>query len=212
MAKESDYEDTIEAIVNSGLHTMVLALGYKVGIIDAMGRLGKPSTKGEISKEAGLNQRYVEEWLLCMASKGIVQYENSKFTIMNSGRIRKAIHTSLALPMFADCFQKLENAMKNKDINTGYQYPSNELEWLGKFSDLSNTNQTWIENNINPAILYCQQQSHGITIVFFILGTVFQKAVKEEESLYSINALKFISCLNLKKIHKYMYYLEQMRV
>lgn len=147
-----------------------------------------------------------------MASKGIVQYENSKFSIMNSGRIRKAIHTSLALPMFADCFQKLENAMKNKDINTGYQYPSNELEWLGKFSDLSNTNQTWIENNINPAILYCQQQSHGITIVFFILGTVFQKAVKEEESLYSINALKFISCLNLKKIHKYMYYLEQMRV
>lgn len=48
MAKESNYEDTIEAIVNSGLHTMVLALGYK----------GKPSTKGEISKEAGLNQRY----------------------------------------------------------------------------------------------------------------------------------------------------------
>lgn len=58
MAKESNYEDKIEAIVNSGLHTMVLALGYKVGIIDAMGRLGKPSTKGEISKEAGLNQRY----------------------------------------------------------------------------------------------------------------------------------------------------------
>lgn len=58
MAKESNYEDTIEAIVNSGLHTMVLALGYKVGIIDAMGRLGKPSTKGEISKEASLNQRY----------------------------------------------------------------------------------------------------------------------------------------------------------
>lgn len=57
-----------------------------------------------------------------MASKGIVQYENSKFSIMNSGRIRKAIHTSLALPMFADCFQKLENAMKNKDINTGLTF------------------------------------------------------------------------------------------
>lgn len=186
MAKESNYEDTIEAIVNSGLHTMVLALGYKVGIIDAMGRLGKPSTKGEISKEAGLNQRYVEEWLLCMASKGIVQYENSKFTIMNSGRIRKAIHTSLALPMFADCFQKLENAMKNKDINTGYQYPSNELEWLGKFSDLSNTNQTWIENNINPAILYCQQQSHDTEISLCMLdfGCGYGKLANELAQYY----------------------------
>lgn len=58
MAKISTYEDEIEAIVNSGLHAMVLALGYKVGIIDAMGRLGKPSTTNEISKEAGLNQRY----------------------------------------------------------------------------------------------------------------------------------------------------------
>lgn len=58
MAKESTYEDEIEAIVNSGLHAMVLALGYKVGIIDSMGRLGKPSTTNEISKEAGLNQRY----------------------------------------------------------------------------------------------------------------------------------------------------------
>lgn len=58
MAKESTYEDEIEAIVNSGLHAMVLALGYKVGIIDAMGRLGKPSTTNEISKKAGLNQRY----------------------------------------------------------------------------------------------------------------------------------------------------------
>lgn len=58
MAKESTYEDEIEAIVNSGLHAMVLALGYKVGIIDVMERLGKLSTTNEISKEAGLNQRY----------------------------------------------------------------------------------------------------------------------------------------------------------
>lgn len=186
MAKETNYEDEIEAIVNSGLHAMVLALGYKVGIIDAMGRLGKLSTTNEISKEAGLNQRYVEEWLMCMASKGIVQYENSQFTIMNSGRIRKAIHTSLALPMFADCFQKLENAMKSKDINTGYQYPSNELEWLGKFSDLSNTNQTWIANNINPAILYCQQQSHDTETSLCILdfGCGYGKLASELAQYY----------------------------
>lgn len=74
--------------------------------------------------------RYVEEWLMCMASKGIVQYENSQFTIMNSVRIRKAIHTSLALPMFADCFPKLENAMKNKDINTGLTFQNFKLCWL----------------------------------------------------------------------------------
>lgn len=189
MAKEADHnnEDAIEAIVNSGLHAMVLAVGYKVGIIDAMIRLEKPSSANEISKEAGLNLRYVKEWLMCMTSKGIVQYENSRFTITNSGRSRKAIHTSLALPMFADCFQKLENAMKNKDINTGYHYPSNELEWLGKFSELSNINQTWIANNINPAIfLYCQQQSSdtGASLCILDFGCGYGKLATELAEYY----------------------------
>lgn len=55
MVMELNYEDMIEVIVNSGFYIMVLVLGYKVGIIDVMGWLGKFSMKGEISKEVGFN-------------------------------------------------------------------------------------------------------------------------------------------------------------
>lgn len=52
------FEKLIEDTVSGGLHTMVLALGHRVGIVDAFYRLGRPATAKEISKEASLNLRY----------------------------------------------------------------------------------------------------------------------------------------------------------
>lgn len=57
----SDGVDTVEKIIEDtvadGLHAMVLALGYRVGIVDALYRLETPCTDREISDEAGLNLR-----------------------------------------------------------------------------------------------------------------------------------------------------------
>lgn len=52
------FEKLIEDTVSGGLHTMVLALGHRVGLVDAFYRLGRPATAKEISKEASLNLRY----------------------------------------------------------------------------------------------------------------------------------------------------------
>lgn len=52
------FEKLIEDIVSGGLHTMVLALGHRVGLVETFYRLGRPATANEISKEAGLNLRY----------------------------------------------------------------------------------------------------------------------------------------------------------
>ncbi|XP_062618049.1 uncharacterized protein LOC134279641 isoform X1 [Saccostrea cucullata] len=152
MADKPCYEDIIEDTVNSGLHAMVLAVGYRVGIVDAMQRLNAPSTAVEISEEAQLNLRYVEEWLICMASKGIIHYENGRYKMPCSKRVQKAAHTSSVLPMFANCFTNLETAMRNKNSNTGYKYPVLELEWLAKYRKLSNIDQSWVERNIAPVI------------------------------------------------------------
>lgn len=51
------FEKFIEDTVTDGLHAMVLALGYRVGIVDAFNRLSRPCTVTEISQEAGLNLR-----------------------------------------------------------------------------------------------------------------------------------------------------------
>lgn len=63
--------------------------------------------------------RYVEEWLKCTSSKYIVLYDNGKYSVRTSDRVRKAVHTSAALLIFADCFPKLVNAMKNVETKTG---------------------------------------------------------------------------------------------
>lgn len=52
------FEKLIEDTVSGGLHTMVLALGHRVGLVETFFRLGRPATAREISKEAGLNLRY----------------------------------------------------------------------------------------------------------------------------------------------------------
>jgi hypothetical protein len=61
-------ERVIEDTVTDGLHAMVLALGYRVGIVDAFYRLGTPCTAREISDEAGLNircSRFEASIILC---------------------------------------------------------------------------------------------------------------------------------------------------
>lgn len=50
--------------------------------------------------------------MICMLSKGVEQYENSQFTITYSDLFLKAIHNFLKLGMFAECFQKLGNAIQ----------------------------------------------------------------------------------------------------
>lgn len=58
MTNLEGFEKLIEDTVSGGLHTMVLALGHRVGLVETFFRLGRPATAREISKEAGLNLRY----------------------------------------------------------------------------------------------------------------------------------------------------------
>ncbi|XP_048767673.2 S-adenosylmethionine-dependent methyltransferase Rv2258c-like [Ostrea edulis] len=148
----TDGVDTVEKIIEDtvadGLHAMVLTLGYRVGIVDALYRLETPCTDREISDETGLNPRYVQEWLICMTTKGIIRYDNEKYSLPCSEQVQRAVLISAVLPMFADCLLKLEPAMRDKEHNTGYPFPQKDLEWLGKFNELNTFNSHWVESNL----------------------------------------------------------------
>ncbi|MCI0348266.1 MAG: methyltransferase domain-containing protein [Acidobacteriales bacterium] len=80
-AKIEKFASTMMGILNGGMLSLVTSIGYHVGIFEAMA--GKrPSTADEIAKAAGLNPRYVREWLDTMVTGRIVEYlpaENSYF-------------------------------------------------------------------------------------------------------------------------------------
>src|SRR5207244_9251062 len=54
-------------------------LGRRVGLVEAMAKMG-PATSEVIAETAGLNERYVREWLAAMVCGGIVEYAATERT------------------------------------------------------------------------------------------------------------------------------------
>jgi 2-polyprenyl-3-methyl-5-hydroxy-6-metoxy-1,4-benzoquinol methylase len=73
-AKSDQFAEKMFAVLNNGALTVMISIGHRTGLFDAMDEL-PPATSGEIAKKAGLNERYVREWLGAMVTGGIVDYD-----------------------------------------------------------------------------------------------------------------------------------------
>ncbi|MFC6490849.1 hypothetical protein [Nitratireductor sp. GCM10026969] len=60
--------------LESGAVAVMLGFGHTLGLFDAMAVL-PPSTSEEIAAEAGLDERYVREWLAVMVTGRVVLYD-----------------------------------------------------------------------------------------------------------------------------------------
>src|SRR5919108_246430 len=57
----------------SGMLTMMVDIGHKTGLFEAIAK--GPDTSPRIADRAGLDERYVREWLGAMVTGGIIQYD-----------------------------------------------------------------------------------------------------------------------------------------
>jgi 2-polyprenyl-3-methyl-5-hydroxy-6-metoxy-1,4-benzoquinol methylase len=82
VAQQSDF-DTQQAeafaerlvnVLNDGALCLMTSIGHRTGLFDTMNR-SRPGTSAEIAAEAGLNERYVREWLGAMVTAGVVQFD-----------------------------------------------------------------------------------------------------------------------------------------
>lgn len=60
--------------INGGALCLMIAIGHRTGLFDVMAGL-PASTSSEIAHKAGLNERYVREWLGAMATGGVVEVD-----------------------------------------------------------------------------------------------------------------------------------------
>ena len=83
-----DMSDTVEAehvanrlleALNGGALCLMLSIGHRTGLLDALFN-GGPGTSVELAERAGLNERYVREWLGAMTAAGVVQCDASTQT------------------------------------------------------------------------------------------------------------------------------------
>src|SRR4029450_677022 len=57
--------------LNDGALCLMASIGHRTGLFDAM-RDQPPQTSNEVASRAGLNERYVREWLGAMVTSGVV--------------------------------------------------------------------------------------------------------------------------------------------
>lgn len=71
------FTETVGNIINSGAIAVMLSIGHRTGLFDALAAL-PPSTSEHIAKASGLSERYVREWLAVMVTGGIVTYDPTR--------------------------------------------------------------------------------------------------------------------------------------
>ena len=69
-----EFGEKLLGVMNHAGLALMLSIGHRTGLFDAMSELDA-ATSQQIADEAGLNERYVREWLGAMVTGRIVQYE-----------------------------------------------------------------------------------------------------------------------------------------
>jgi SAM-dependent methyltransferase len=103
-------------VLNGAGITLMTSIGHQVGLFDAMADL-PPATSQEIARAAGLNERYVREWLGAMLTGGMVDYdpaagtyllpaEHAAWLIRAAGTNNLAVQ-ALFIPLLAEVEQPL---------------------------------------------------------------------------------------------------------
>jgi 2-polyprenyl-3-methyl-5-hydroxy-6-metoxy-1,4-benzoquinol methylase len=77
--KAETFAERMVGVLNEGAIALMTSIGHRTGLFDAMAGL-PPSTSEQIASAAGLNERYVREWLGAMVVGGIVEHDPENAT------------------------------------------------------------------------------------------------------------------------------------
>ncbi|WP_393056035.1 methyltransferase domain-containing protein [Streptomyces sp. LN549] len=77
--KQEAFAGRMVQVLNDTCLGLMAGLGHQSGLFDTMAGMA-PATSGEIAEAAGLNERYVREWLGAMVVGGIVDYAPEQST------------------------------------------------------------------------------------------------------------------------------------
>lgn len=78
-AQAEAFGEKVAGILTSGAVAAMMSIGHRLALFDLLAGM-KPATSAEIAKAAGLDERYVREWLAVMVTGGVVQYEPKRKT------------------------------------------------------------------------------------------------------------------------------------
>lgn len=71
------FDEWFVTAINGGALMLMVSIGHRTGLFDTMSNLDWTNSE-HLAKKAGLNERYVREWLGAMATGGVVQVDESE--------------------------------------------------------------------------------------------------------------------------------------
>lgn len=72
--RSAAFLQTMTGIMNGGALALMCSMGHKTGLFDTMAGM-EPATSHDIAEAAGLDERYVREWLAALTAGGLVDHE-----------------------------------------------------------------------------------------------------------------------------------------
>jgi len=72
-ARAAAFAEGLMGTLNKGALCLMLSVGHRAGLFDTMAGMA-PATSARIAGAAGLDERYVREWLGAMVTGGVVEY------------------------------------------------------------------------------------------------------------------------------------------
>jgi SAM-dependent methyltransferase len=73
-AKLEAFEGRMLGVLNGAALALMTSIGHRTGLFDVMSRM-RPATSAAIAGAAGLDERYVREWLAAMVTGAVVEYD-----------------------------------------------------------------------------------------------------------------------------------------
>lgn len=78
-ARAEAFEERLVDVLNAGATSLMTSIGHRTGLFDAMAD-GVAGTSAKIATRAGLNERYVREWLGAMTASDFVECDGAAST------------------------------------------------------------------------------------------------------------------------------------
>lgn len=74
-ARHEAFGERVVGMLNDAALAFMFSIGHRTGLLDTLRRLNRPATTHEIADEAGLDERYVREWLGAMVTGRVIDYD-----------------------------------------------------------------------------------------------------------------------------------------
>lgn len=148
------YEERFNTIVYNGVVALGIGLGHKVGLFKTLLELSEPETSQAIADNAGLQERYVREWLFSMVAARVVFItDDNKYYIPADCKTKtsKSLFATL-IPAAAPLTKDVETCFRSRDPSSaGYDFSKLGEVFQFMNQDRASCDGKWIEENLVPS-------------------------------------------------------------